>query len=219
MTGAGCIEIVPIFSGLTHDEKREIASMTAERRYEKGESIYRAGKRDKRLYVIHSGRVKISRLSPSGKAQVLRLPGPGDFMGELTILNDMPLSDYAEAMDGCSMCVIEGTKLKALMQRYPSIALKILEALSARLERAEALIENISLHSAEERLAQALLEASAGRHAFELALSKGDFASQLGMTQETLSRKLSAFQERGLIELKGLRGIVVLDPDALAEVG
>ncbi len=196
----------------------EIAAITMERAYEKGRSVYLAGKKEKRLYVIHSGRVKISRYSPSGKVQVLRVLGPGDFMGELTILNDTPLPDYAEAMEDCAMCVIEGDKLKALMLKYPSIALRVMEALSSRLERAEALIEDISLHPAEQRLAQALLEASGGRRSFDLVLSKGDFASQLGMTQETLSRKLAGFQDRGLIELRGLRGIVILDPEALAAI-
>lgn len=217
-TGSGCIDTVPIFSGLTNDEKNEIALITVERRYEKGQSIYLAGKSDKRLYVIHRGRVKISRVSPSGKTQVLRTLGPGDFMGELTILNDVPLQDYAEAMEDSVMCSIEGQRLKTLMQKFPSIALNILEALSSRLEKAETLIEHISLHPAEQRLAQALLEVSAGRREFDLELSKGDFASQLGMTQETLSRKLAAFQERGMIRLKGLRGIVLLDAEALETV-
>lgn len=197
----------------------EIAAITVDRKFDKGELIYSAGKEEKRLYVIHEGRVKISRISPNGKAQVIRIQGPGEFMGELTILNKAPLTDYAEAVEPCSMCMIEGTRLIELMKKYPSIALKAMEELSSRLEKAENLIEDINLHSAEQRLAQALLDQSEGKSRFDLALSKGDFASQLGMTQETLSRKLSLFQEDGLIDLKGQRTISIKDRPRLAEIG
>lgn len=212
---SNCIEIVPIFSGLTHIEMTEIASITVEKKYDKGETVYLAGKKDKRLYVIHSGQVKISRLSEAGKSQVIRVLGAGEFMGELSILNDSPLSDYAEALTSCRMCMIEGIALKGLMQKYPSIALKVMEELSARLEKAEILIEDINLNSAEHRLARVLLDLSRDRREFDLTLTKGDFASQLGMTQETLSRKLSAFQELGIIELRGQRTITVLDREKL----
>ncbi len=207
---------MPIFSDLTPEEMDEIAAITSEKSYGKGETIYFAGKEGKKLLVIHAGHVKISRLSPSGKSQVLRVLGPGEFMGELTLFSDAPLSDYAEAVEPCTMCMIEGLKLKTLMGKYPSIALKVMQVLSSRLQKAETLIEDINLHPAERRLAHALLELSAGRRELELALTKGDFASQLGMTQETLSRKLSSLQERGCIELRGQRSIVILDRDALA---
>jgi CRP/FNR family transcriptional regulator len=197
----------------------EVAAITVDRAFAKGELIYSAGKEDKRLFVIHEGRVKISRISPNGKAQVIRILGPGEFMGELTILNTSPATDYAQALENCRMCVIEGTRLVELMRKYPSIALKAMAELSARLEKAENLIENINLHSAEQRLASALLEQSGGERTFELALSKGDFASQLGMTQETLSRKLALFQEDGLIDLSGQRTIVIRDRGRLEEIG
>lgn len=200
---------------MTPEEKDEIAAITSERQYAKGETIYHAGREGKKLFVIHAGRVKISRISPTGRSQVLRVLGPGDFMGELTLLSDAPLSDYAEAVEPCTMCMIEGQKLKALMSIYPSIALKVMQVLSSRLEKAETLIEDINLHPAEQRLSHALLELSGGKRELELALTKGDFASQLGMTQETLSRKLSSLQEQGCIALRGQRTIIILDRAAL----
>ncbi len=104
------------------------------------------------------------------------------------------------------------------MGRYPQIAFKILEELSRRLERTEQLLENISLHSAERRLAAALLEMSEGSLEIRLSLSKGDLASQLGMTQETLSRRLTAFEGLGLIEQVGQRSIRLLDREELERI-
>lgn len=217
-TGPGCVALVPIFSALSPEEMMEIAAITHDKRFEKGELVYFAGKEGKKLYVLHTGRVKISRIGPTGKTQVIRVIGPGEFMGELSILSQAALTDYAEALEPCTACMIEGVRLKELMKKYPSIALKVMEELSARLEKAETLIEDINLRSAERRLAQALLSEAGIRREFELALAKGDFASQLGMTQETLSRKLSMFQDQKLIRLKGQRGIVILDEKGLAAV-
>jgi CRP/FNR family transcriptional regulator, anaerobic regulatory protein len=216
---AGCIEIVPIFSGLAAREMMEVAAITRERRFGKGETIYLAGKDEKRLYVIHSGLVKVSRIGATGRAQLIRVLGPGEFLGELGILNDAPLPDYAEAAEASVMCVIDGTRLRELMLKYPTIALKVMEELSSRLEKAESLIEDIAQNPAEERLARALLELCGEGGEARLAVTKGDFASQLGMTQETLSRKLSLFQERGLIGQKGQRTIAILDREGLAAIG
>ncbi len=213
---AGCSEIVPIFSGLPKLEMAEVASITREKSFGKSESIYYPGENKKSLFVIHSGRVKLSRLSPGGKAQIIRVLGPGEFMGELSIFNGLNPNDFAEALEPCTMCIIEGEKLKNLMNRYPSIALKVMEELSQRLEKAETLIEDINLHSAEHRLADALLELSNGKPEFKLPLTKGDFASQLGMTQETLSRKLSLFRDNGYIDLKGQRTIFITNVEGLS---
>ena len=179
---ATCIDLVPIFQNLTSEEKQEVAQITSQKSVEKGELIYSMGDEVDSLFVIHSGLVKIYRLSDTGKEQVLRLVKPGDFLGELTLFSHSPMGHYAEALEPCSMCIIEGSQLKALMGKYPTIAFKVLEELSQRLEKTEQLLEDISLHSVERRLAQVLLDLSAGGNEIELEMSKRDLASQLGMS-------------------------------------
>ena len=210
-----CIELVPIFSSLSTAEKYEVAAITSSKTLSKGEMVYFAGDKGEKLYVIHQGRVKISRLSPTGKEQVIRVLGPGEFMGELALFSSLPMTDNAEATEKTTMCIIEGRQLKELMKKYPAIAFKIMEELSKRLEKAENLIEDISLHSVEHRLAQSLLQLSQQDNKITLQMTKGDFASQIGMSQETLSRKLSSFQEQGLIRLMGQRQIIILDRQGL----
>lgn len=116
------------------------------------------------------------------------------------------------------MCVLQGERLKELMAKYPSIAFKVMDELSRRLEKAENRIEDISLSSVTKRIAGALLELSEGKQEILLPMTKGDLASQLGMTQETLSRKLAALQEEGLIRLKGHRTIIIKDSSELEEI-
>ena len=109
------------------------------------------------------------------------------------------------------MCMLQGQRLKDLMAKYPSIAFKVMDELSRRLEKAENQIEEISLSSVTKRVVKALLELAEDKNEFFLPMTKGDLASQLGMTQETLSRKLAALQEEGLITLKGQRKIIIKD--------
>lgn len=215
---ATCIDLVPIFQNLTSEEKQEVAQITSQKSVEKGELIYSMGDEVDSLFVIHSGLVKIYRLSDTGKEQVLRLVKPGDFLGELTLFSHSPMGHYAEALEPCSMCIIEGSQLKALMGKYPTIAFKVLEELSQRLEKTEQLLEDISLHSVERRLAQVLLDLSAGGNEIELEMSKRDLASQMGMSGETLSRKLSSFEAQGLIEQIGQRRMIIRDRAGLEGV-
>ncbi|MGJ0845348.1 Crp/Fnr family transcriptional regulator [Tissierella praeacuta] len=216
--GKSCIEIVPIFSNLSYEEMMEVAKVTREKIFEKGEMLYMAGEKSEKLYVIHSGKVKITRFTDTGKEQVIRVLGTGDFMGELSLFSPLPLTDNGEALSRTIACIIDGKKLKDLMKKYPVIALKIMEELSQRLEKAENLIENISLYGVERRLALTLINMANEKREVNLRMSKKDFSSHLGMSQETLSRKLTSFQNMGIIKLIGHRRIILLDIEALREI-
>lgn len=213
-----CVDKVPIFSNLTDEEKMEIVEIATSRSYEKGEFIYRSGEEGGTLFVLHTGKVKIFRLNPNGKEQVLRLINPGEFMGELSLFSSLPLTDNAVALEPTTMCMLQGTRLKELMAKYPSIAFKVLDELSRRLERAENQIENLTLSSVTSRIANALIELSKGSREIVLPMTKGDFASHLGITQETLSRKLAALQDEGIIQLKGHRKIIIKDIEKLNQL-
>lgn len=214
-----CIRNVPIFTNLSGHEMMEIAHITSARTFEKGDMVYMAGDPGGKLFVLHTGRVKIFRLGRNGKEQVIRVIGPGEFMGELSLFGALPLTDNAQVIQSSTMCVIEGARLKSLMAKYTSIAFKVMDELSRRLEKVETLLEAISLSTVEQRLAQALLALSGDRDEVNLRMTKGDFASQMGMSQETLSRKLTAFQDDGLIALKGQKTILIRNRAGLEELG
>lgn len=215
---ASCIEHVPIFASLSREERQEIVEIASVHNFDKGEMVYRAGDEGGTLFVLHTGRVKLFRLNASGKEQVLRLVEPGEFMGELSLFSSLPLTDNAQVLETTTMCVLQGERLKMLMAKYPSIAFKVMDELSRRLEKAENRIEDISLSSVGKRVARALLELSENKQDILLPMTKGDFASHLGMTQETLSRKLTALQEEGFIVLKGHRKIVIKNKLGLEEI-
>lgn len=213
-----CIERVPIFSSLDHKEMMEIARITTNKDFKKGETIYLAGDKGERLYVIHHGKVKISSISEAGKEQIIRILGDGDFMGELALFIHSPFKSTAEALEPTNVCVIDGSKLNHIIESTPSISVKIIQELSKRLQNAENLIESIGLHDVEQRVADTLLRLATDKNEIELSISKKDLSAHIGISQETLSRKLSLFQEMGLIKQTGHRKIVILDRMGLESI-
>ncbi|MFC3041403.1 Crp/Fnr family transcriptional regulator [Virgibacillus xinjiangensis] len=213
-----CVAKVPFFNHLAMDEMMKIVQQSSHRDYKKGETIFRDGEPLESLYIVHKGRVKIFQLFPSGKEQLLRILEPGEFMGELALFTDQKLDSYAQAMEHTNICMIHKHDMQRLMSDYPSIAIKILEQFSNRLDQTEKLVGQLSAKDAEARTANYLLELAEGKEVVVLPMSKKDLASHLGTTQETISRRLSQFQMNGWIEQKGQRKIKLLDKEALSAI-
>jgi CRP-like cAMP-binding protein len=217
-SGRTCMAKVPIFSSLSPEEMATIAEIITDKEYKKGESIYLSGDTGKRLYVINQGKVKIFRISEAGKEQIIRILYPGDFMGELSLFAHAPVDSSAEALEPTMVCVIDGDKLSQIMKEVPSIAIKIIEELSKRLLNAENLIESLGLHDVEQRVADTLLKMAADQDEITLTITKKDLAAHMGMSQETLSRKLTQFQDMGWIKQVGRKTIQILDRKSLLDI-
>src|SRR6476661_5394480 len=104
-----CVSFVPIFNHLAYEDMLEIAKTSHSKSYRKGDMVFKAGDASDYLYIVHKGQVKISRLSESGKEQLIRMLEPGDFMGELSIFTDEVLTNYAEAIVDTEICAIHKT--------------------------------------------------------------------------------------------------------------
>lgn len=213
-----CIEKVPIFSSLTFEEMVEVSLTTMQREYKKGETIFLEGEHVEKLFIINKGKVKIAKLSETGKEQIIRVLGPGDFMGELSLFTHSPLNSNAEALEPTTICIVDGGKINNLIERRPSIALKIIKEMSVRLEKAENQIQSFVIQDVEQRLADTLIKMADDNNFINLTISKKDLASHIGMSQETLSRKLTIFQNRGWIKQEGQRKIIVLNKVALENI-
>lgn len=221
-----CIDNVPIFIDLLPDEKESILNSSNHKNYKKGEIIFTPGDSFDNLFVVNKGLVKISRISAMGKEQIIRILKPGDFMGELSLFSKTVHNNTAEALDNTEICVIQANKIRELLLQKPEISLKFLRKYTERIEEYEELIEQVVLRDVEQRIANYLLleieknniPNKKGEYEITLPVSKGDLASLIGTTQETLSRKLSLFQDNGWIKLKGHRIISVIDIDSLKEI-
>ena len=216
--GHECIQRVPIFKHLSHHEQKSISEITFEKAYQKGETIYQAGEEFHHLMVLSKGKVKLSRITLNGKEQIIRVVETGDFIGELSLFSQSPTKDYASVLEDSVMCVVDGSKLKALMAKQPDIAFKIMETLTNRLNDAEEVIQTNNLLSVDYRLAQKLLSMMDENKLIELTMNRKDLANLLAMSQETFSRKLKLFEDNEWIIQRGLRTIEIIDEDALLNI-
>lgn len=212
-----CVSIVPLFNHLDESELNEIVRATRSVSYRRGETIYRAGEKSEGLYIVHKGRLKIYRLSNQGREQLMRVLGPGDFTGELSLFTEQTHDAYAEAQEAVEICLMDAEKFQQFLKQYPAISLKMLGEFSSRLAQTENQAANIALESTETRIAMYLAEQAEAQQSSRIVLtmSRKDLASYLGTTPETLSRKLAEFEDAGWIRQLGQREIEIVDIDEL----
>lgn len=213
-----CLFKVPIFSHLTEEEQAGIVQLVRVKKLKKGDTLYNAGDEGSFLYVVHEGKVKISRYTEEGNEQVLRVLSTGDFAGDRALFTNNVADDFAITLEESMVCVLDGSELKKHMIEKPEISVRIISELSKRLSDYETKLESYNLDSVGKRVAQSIIIHSEGNDIFELPISKQDWASILGMSSETLSRKLSQFKKDGVIDLNGQRGIIIRDKDKLNEI-
>lgn len=212
-----CVSQVPIFNHLEKDQMDEIMKTVKSISFKKGEAVYNAGDESSSLYIVSKGRMKIYRLSDTGKELLLRILEPGDFTGELALFKETTHEAYAEAMVDTQVCMINRSDLQQFLIKFPSISIKILAEFSNRLETSEKQITRFATEKVDTRIALFLAECveQGNELEFVLPMSKKDLASYLGTTPETISRKLAEIEEQGIVIQKTHRKIEVLDLDRL----
>lgn len=215
-----CIHNVPIFSVLSKDEQDQILQTSITKTFLKGERIFSTVDSSANLWVVNTGKVKVSKLSHEGKEQVIRILQQGDFLGDLTLFSNKKMNSDAFALQKSEICIINGDRLKRIIHQNPDIAIKFLEVYSKRVQKAEEMIEQIGIYDIEQRIIKTLLDEvnHSSNNEFTLPFSKSDFASMIGTTRETLSRKLAKFQDHGWIELNGQRDIRILNKQMLQDI-
>lgn len=194
-----CVSKVPIFSHLNDDELQEVFSKINHKHLNKGDYLYMAGDQNESLSVLHAGKVRIYRLNPEGREQLVRVLGHADFTGETSLFNeDNTHESYAEVMEDAQVCTINRQDIYYLMQKYPNISIKIIESFAERLNESESLTTNISLLSSGERL-QEYIRTHTEKGILNLNMTKKNLASYLSMQPETLTRNFKKMEDDGKI--------------------
>lgn len=211
---------VPLFEGLPPEQVEDLAMIVTDQVFRKGKTIFSEGEEANGFYVVITGRIKIFKLSPDGKEQILHFFGPGEPFGEVPVFTGQHFPANAEAMEESRIFFFPRKSFVDLIKKNPSLALNMLAVLSKRLRRFAALIDDLSLKEVPGRLAAYLLylsDQNKGAKVLELAVTKAQLASLLGTIPETLSRILGKLSSQGLIETDGRR-ITILDKEALRDL-
>ncbi|MDN6411835.1 MAG: Crp/Fnr family transcriptional regulator [Yaniella sp.] len=216
-----CVRRVPIFSGLTTEQQDLVATVARPQILSAGELVHGAGERTGKMFVVHTGEIKISRTLPSGRKQLLRVARPGETLGEHAFLTGNSTLEEAEARSQTRLCVFVHDDLTKLIDQYPNIAHRMLRTLGDRLAHTEHRL-TLSSQSVDVRIADYLLQqplirsgqVTNGIMRVQLPLSKKDIASLLGTTPESLSRALSRLRNKGFLTVDG-DIVSLLQPDEL----
>ena len=219
-----CVRRVPIFSGLTSQQQDLVATMARPQLVSAGEVVHNPGERTGKMFIVHTGEIKLSRTLPSGRKHLLRVAHPGETLGEQAFLTGNATLEEAEARSQSRLCVFAHNDLAKLFERYPNIAYRMLRTLGDRLAHTEHRLtlssQSVDLRFADYLLQQPLIPAAQATEAMmrvRLPLSKKDIASLLGTTPESLSRALARLQIKGLVAVDD-DIVSLLQPDALEEL-
>lgn len=216
-----CVRRVPIFSGLTTKQQDLVATVARPQILSAGELVHGAGERTGKMFVVHTGEIKLSRTLQSGRKQLLRVARPGETLGEHAFLTGSSTLEEAEARSQTRLCVFVHEDLTKLIDQYPNIAHRMLRTLGDRLAHTEHRL-TLSSQSVDVRIADYLLQqplirngqATDGIMRIQLPLSKKDIASLLGTTPESLSRALSRLRKKGFLTVDD-DIVSLLQPDEL----
>lgn len=215
---------VPFFAGLSPDDMTEVNRLFREQGHAAGETVYFAGDPATRLYVVAAGKVKLIRHTLSGQDVVLDILTPGEFFGSVSALGDDEHADTAQAQTTCCVLGITAEDFQAILERYPSVALRVLDAVAARLKAAHESVRQLSAHPVEQRIAATLLklaeklgeEQQAG-WLIQVPLSRQDLAEMTGTTPETASRVMSQLRKAGIVR-SGRQWVAIVEREELARI-
>jgi len=130
---------VDLFSTLSKKEIQALAQSCQERSYQAGTTILSQGDTGVGLYVLKSGKVRIIQgNNPDRAEEEIGIAGPGDVLGEMALLDDLPRSASVEAIEDVTALLLPVWEFRSILRSYPDIALKLLVVLSRRLRKAEA---------------------------------------------------------------------------------
>ena len=206
---------------LADDDRRELEARAGRRRFKAGSTLMHEGGPGAEVLLILSGRVKIAVTTADGREVVLRFCGPGELVGELSVIDQRPRSGTTEALEPVEALAISAAEFRAMAERSPSFATALLRSLIVRFRDADRKRVEFAAAQTLGRVAMRLLEL-ADRHgepadegiAITLPLSQEELAGWTGSSREAVAKALHTLRDLGCIRTERRR-ITVLDEAAL----
>jgi len=206
----GFLRNVPIFADLDDIDIEKIAKLGTRKKYKKGNIIVLEQEMGAALFILVTGKVKVVRTDEEGREVILSIFGPGEFFGEMSLLDGLARSATVVAIAKSELMMIHRREFLDLLQEFPAVAISLLAELTMRLRKADAQIKSLSLKDAAGRVANVILMLAddvgifkKGKVMVEDLPLQQDMANMAGTSRETVSRMLHQFMENGHISLEG----------------
>ena len=214
----------PAFAGLDAAALDDILGRAHVHRLAKGELAFRQGEPADRFFLLLHGRLRVTRINAQGAQILVRFIAPNEMFG-------VAMAIGAATYPGTAAAAVESLALAwpnaawaELVAAYPSLSLQVMQSLGARLQDTQDRVLDLSTRHVEQRIAGAVLKLArqAGRKTedgvlIDFPISRQDLAEMTGATLHTVSRTLSAWEARGLVDC-GRQRVTVRDEDGLAAI-
>ena len=211
---------VALFADLSEGELAFLGEHSSVKHFAANELIFSEGDPCQGLFIVQSGAVKIFKVAPNGREQVLSVERSGNSVAELPVFDGGNYPASTIAVEDSDLLFVRKEDFRALCLEHPEVALKVLRVVGRRLRGLVGIIEELSFTTVRQRLIAYLLRISGGaartKKSVELSLpvSHQELAAELGTVRELVSRNLSRLQAEGLIKLQA-RSVQIPDLAAL----
>jgi CRP-like cAMP-binding protein len=208
-----------LFRGLGGAALKSVLAAAVETSARTGETLFHQGDDPDRLYLVTSGVVKLSQVAPNGAQHVLRLMSAGDVIGCVAVFNRFPYPVTASVAEDAVLLSWAEPQFRHLMEDHPALMANALETAGKRTQEFVARLGEVNGVSAEQKVARAVLRLARQAGVKEaggvrVGMTRQDLADMTGITYFTISRILSDWKRRDLVEA-GRREMLVRNPHAL----
>ena len=213
------LKAVPLFSSFPDEQLRMLAAVVTRKSVSRSTTVMASGDPTDSLYIILSGRLKVLMSDSEGKEVILSILGPGEFFGEMGLIDDSPRSASVTAIEPCELLSIAKRDFKKCLSENFEMTMAVMRGLVSRLREADRKIGSLALLDVYGRVARLLLdmaETVEGEKIVTKRLPKQDIAKMIGASREMVSRVMKDLQMGGYIEVRG-SSIVLRDSIVLPE--
>ena len=213
-----------LFATFEEEDLDHLTKVGASRVFKAREVLFHEGDQGGSMYVVLSGRVKVSAYSSDGREVVLNFAGPGEVLGEITLLDGGPRTASAAAIEPTRTFHLARNDVLPILQRNPAAAIHIISVLCERLRSTNRMVEDTIFLAAAPRLARAILRlvelhghVDGPTWRLDMKLPQSTLGAHVGLMRESVNRQMRAWQESGVLR-SDEDGLVILRRHVLEEV-
>lgn len=218
------VDSVEAFAGLGAEARDELLAAAQRRHLATGTVVFHQGDAAEAFFVLLTGRLRATKLTPEGQQVTVSYIGPGESFGCVAVCGGLTYPATATAVETSSLLGWTRAQTQDFAGRYPRIAMNVIRTMGGRVEAMQARLGEVTYERVERRIARALtrLAAQAGRRdkdgvVIDFPLSRQDLAEYAGTTLSTVSRTLSRWEEDGIV-LLGRQRVVIRHPHRLVHI-
>lgn len=210
------LRAIPIFRDATDQDLERLALRLIERRFPKNAIIVDEGLAGDYMYVIRSGRVKVTKASGDGREKIMNLLSAGDFFGEMSLLDDEPRSASVTTLEPTLLLALSRRDFMELLNNSSTLALCVIQELTRRLRDTDEQASSMSFQKVQERtrglFERIAQEEGVGEH-FRITptLTHQQIADMIGTSRETVTRAVKRLKDDGWLQQRGKRYVIPQD--------